>query len=66
VEDRKNLSGDITTQMAFMTLLADRAGHPLDLEKLKPEVFLTAMIASFKGDTASLKNQLMLFTEGAS
>lgn len=52
--------------MAFMTLLADRAGHPLDLEKLKPEVFLTAMIASFKGDTASLKNQLMLFTEGAS
>lgn len=54
--------GNGRTQMAFVTLLADRAGHPLDLEKLEPKAFLAAMIASFNGDLAPLEKQLMVLT----
>jgi len=35
-------------------LLADRAGHPLDLEKLDPSAMLHAMIAGFDGDESDL------------
>jgi cell filamentation protein len=35
-------------------LLAARAGHPLALERMKPEAMLTAMVASFKGDEEPL------------
>ncbi|BAV65547.1 Fic/DOC family protein [Sphingobium cloacae] len=47
--------GNGRTQLAFMTLLADRAGHPLTLELLNPEAMLQAMIASFHGQTALLR-----------
>src|SRR5882724_1249873 len=42
------------TQLAFFLLLADQAGHSIDLEELDPEAFLDAMITSFKGDEAPL------------
>jgi len=39
-----------------MALLAERAGHPLDFDKLDPHEMLDAMIASFDGDEAKLAN----------
>lgn len=50
--------GNGRTQVAFLSLLAARAGHPLDLEKLEPDAFLAAMIASFKGDDTLLERQI--------
>ena len=46
--------GNGRTQLAFFTLLADRAGHPVRNTILRPEAILDAMIASFKGDEAPL------------
>ena len=46
--------GNGRTQLAFFTLLADRAGHPVQQITLRPEAILDAMIASFKGDEAPL------------
>jgi cell filamentation protein len=46
--------GNGRTQTTFLVLLADRAGHPLDLDKLVPERFLQAMIASFEGNEQPL------------
>ena len=46
--------GNGRTQLAFFTLLADRAGHPVRQATLQPEAILDAMIASFKGDEALL------------
>jgi cell filamentation protein len=46
--------GNGRTQGSFLTLLADRAGHPLNLDRLVPERFLAAMIESFYGDERSL------------
>ena len=40
--------GNGRTQTIFLALLADRAGHPLDLEKLVPKAFLATMVSSFK------------------
>ncbi|WP_409035302.1 Fic family protein [Phenylobacterium sp.] len=46
--------GNGRTQLTFLALLADRAGHPLDLDRLEPDQFLAAMIASFGGNTQDL------------
>ena len=46
--------GNGRTQTTFLALLADQAGHGLDLERLKPTTFLKAMVASFKGDERPL------------
>ena len=46
--------GNGRTQLTFFALLADRAGHPLDLEKLDPNAMLHAMIAGFDGDESEL------------
>jgi cell filamentation protein len=35
-------------------MLADNAGHPLDLEELDPDMMLDAMIESFEGDEKKL------------
>ena len=35
-------------------MLADHAGHPLDLDKLEAKEMLEAMIASFDGDERKL------------
>lgn len=50
--------GNGRTQLAFMALLAEQAGHPLELDRLDPEPFLAAMIASFNGDERPLAGQL--------
>jgi cell filamentation protein len=41
--------GNGRTQTTFLALLADHAGHPVHLDRLDPERFLAAMIASFQG-----------------
>ena len=46
--------GNGRTQLTFLAMLADNAGHPLDLEKLDPKVMLNAMIESFEGDEEEL------------
>uniref|UniRef100_B0T2Y2 protein adenylyltransferase n=1 Tax=Caulobacter sp. (strain K31) TaxID=366602 RepID=B0T2Y2_CAUSK len=50
--------GNGRTQLTFMTLLAARAGHPFDLARLEPEAFLKAMISSFFGDEAPLRDHI--------
>jgi cell filamentation protein len=50
--------GNGRTQTTFLVLLADRAGHPLDLDKLVPERFLGAMIASFEGNEQPLELEI--------
>ncbi len=54
--------GNGRTQTAFLALLANHAGHPLDLRKLKPKPFLKAMIASFRGDESPLARQISMLT----
>ncbi len=46
--------GNGRSQLTFFALLADYAGHPIDLDKLDPERMLAAMIASFDGDERDL------------
>jgi len=50
--------GNGRSQMAFVTLLAARAGHPLHLGRLIPAHFMGAMIRSFQGDEEPLAKQL--------
>lgn len=54
--------GNGRTQLAFMALVAIRAGHPLNFEVLEPDDFLDAMIRSFQGDDTHLLHQLTLLT----
>lgn len=46
--------GNGRAQLTFFALLANRAGYPLDLERLDPDVMLGAMIASFDSDEIKL------------
>jgi cell filamentation protein, protein adenylyltransferase len=39
--------GNGRTQLSFLAILADRAGHPFDMDGLKPDAMLKATIASF-------------------
>ena len=55
--------GNGRTQTSFVTVLAARAGHPVDLGKLEPEAFQTAMVASFKGDDGPLVRQILRLTK---
>ncbi len=50
--------GNGRTQLSFLTLLASRAGHPLNLNRLAPRAFLEAMIRSFYGDEDLLTDHL--------
>ncbi len=50
--------GNGRVQLAFLHSLSIRAGHALDMAKLKPKQFLDAMIKSFQGDLGSLERQL--------
>lgn len=50
--------GNGRTQLIFMAVVADQAGHPFDLTRLEPERFLQAMIASFRGDERPLAAEL--------
>ena len=46
--------GNGRAQLTFFAMLADHAGHPLDLEKVDPDIMLNAMIESFEGDERNL------------
>jgi cell filamentation protein len=50
--------GNGRSQLAFLHLLALRAVHPLEIERIKPAIFLAAMIRSFDGDINPLSEQL--------
>jgi fido (protein-threonine AMPylation protein) len=50
--------GNGRTQLAFLAEVAARAGHPLNLDRLDPEAFLQAMVASFQGEERLLAAQL--------
>lgn len=50
--------GNGRTQLTFLALLADRSGHRLDLDRLEPDQFLAAMIASFGGDATDLSDHV--------
>jgi cell filamentation protein len=50
--------GNGRAQLAFMHSLSIRAGRPLDMAKLRPKLFLGAMIKSFDGDYDPLARQL--------
>jgi len=47
--------GNGRAQLSFFLLLADQAGHPLDFERFDPELFLSAMIASFNANEGPLR-----------
>lgn len=51
--------GNGRTQLTFAVMMASRAGHPLNLDKLDPNRFLNAMIASFKGTERALKAEVL-------
>ena len=46
--------GNGRAQLTFLSLIARGAGHPLDFDRLNPEVMLDAMITSFRGNEAPL------------
>jgi cell filamentation protein len=48
--------GNGRSQLTFLVLLADHAGHPLKIERLDPTQMLAAIIASFDGDEQPLAN----------
>lgn len=50
--------GNGRVQLSFLHLVALRAGHPLQFERLEPEPFMRAMIQSFDGDLTTLREQL--------
>lgn len=50
--------GNGRTQLTYLTLLAEKAGHPLDLDRLDPEAILQATIASFGGTETPLTDEI--------
>ncbi|MBS0331321.1 MAG: Fic family protein [Proteobacteria bacterium] len=46
--------GNGRCQLTFLHLIAERAGHPLDLRRVEPVAMILAMVASFRGDVAPL------------
>jgi len=46
--------GNGRTQLSFLTILAEQALHPLDLERFEPKAMLNATIASFGGSEKPL------------
>lgn len=50
--------GNGRTQLAFLTALAEYAGHPITLDRLQPRAALDAMIASFGGNEVPLAAEI--------
>ena len=53
--------GNGRVQLSFLLLLAENAGHVLDLDRLDPGSFMDAMIASFDGEEGLLANLIREF-----
>ncbi len=47
--------GNGRTQLTFLSMLADGAGYPLDLDRLDTDAVLNAMIQSFSGNEEPLR-----------
>lgn len=50
--------GNGRAQLSLMYLVAQRAGHPMKLERVKRATFLPAMIESFGGDLTKLRKEI--------
>ncbi len=50
--------GNGRAQLAFLHLVALRVGHPLRLDRIKPETFMPAMVQSFDGNLTALREEL--------
>jgi cell filamentation protein len=50
--------GNGRTQTALLALIANHAGHPLNLEELDPVAFMAAMIASFRENDTALAREI--------
>lgn len=50
--------GNGRAQLAFLALLAHRAGHPLSLDRLDPSAFLATMVMSFNGSDGPLADKV--------
>jgi cell filamentation protein len=50
--------GNGRAQLSFLHLLAHRAGHPLDLSRIRPEPLFQAMVTSFAGDLKPLTREI--------
>jgi cell filamentation protein len=46
--------GNGRTQLSFLTVLAEQAGHPIEFAQLDPKAMLNAAIRSFDGDEQPL------------
>jgi len=57
--------GNGRTQSVFLSIVADRAGHPLDLGRLNPPEMMEAMIASFNGDESPLSELILRLMRSA-
>jgi cell filamentation protein len=53
--------GNGRTQLTFLTLLAERAGHPLEIDRLRPAAVLSATIQSFGGKENALARLIRNF-----
>lgn len=54
--------GNGRSQLSFLLLLAERAGHPIP--KMNPEDVMQAVIASFEGDERPLADLILNLIEG--
>jgi len=50
--------GNGRSQLSFIHLIAEQAGHPIDLTRIQRESFLRAMIASFNADCSLLEAEI--------
>lgn len=50
--------GNGRAQLTFLFLLGQRAGHSLDMARIRPKPMLAAMVASFKGKLEPLENEI--------
>jgi cell filamentation protein len=51
--------GNGRSQLSFLILLAERAGHPFDLAEMDPVGIMQAVIASFKGTEKPLADLIL-------
>jgi cell filamentation protein len=50
--------GNGRCQLTFLHMVAERAGHPLDLRRVVPATMISAMVASFRGDVVPLVGEI--------
>ena len=55
--------GNGRTQLLFLTLIAEHAGHAIKADRIDPALVLAAMIASFGGKTKPLETQIARWIE---